>query len=109
MGSRKVIETYYADINNLADLLTKLVNSYRLLVGGADELNKIALASKGQIKDSLRRVDKLGDLIDDVIDALDKSSRSYLEYCNLKSNLIEGHVNEACLITEIQEKLNYKE
>lgn len=109
MGSRKVVETYYADINNLADLLTKLVNSYRLLIGGADELNKIALASKGQIKDSLKRVDKLGDLIDEVIDALEESSHSYLEYCYLKSNLIKGRVNEACLITEIQEKLNYKE
>ena len=46
MGHRRVIETYYKDVNNLVFLLEKLVGSYRLLVGGADELNKIALAKK---------------------------------------------------------------
>ena len=56
-----MIQNYYTDINNLADILTKLVSSYRLIIGGADELNKIALSKKSDVKDALKRADSLGD------------------------------------------------
>ena len=58
MPHRKIIEEYCVDINNLADLLAKLVNSYRLLIGGAGELNTIALAHKKDVKDALKRVNE---------------------------------------------------
>ncbi|KYH29093.1 hypothetical protein [Clostridium colicanis] len=109
MGSRKVIQTYYTDINNLADLLGKLVNSYRLLIGGADELNKIALSRKSDVRDALKRADKLGDIIDEIIDMLEKSSNGYLDYCELKSDIIKGKLNEGYIYTEIEEDLNFKD
>ncbi|MEG2018685.1 MAG: hypothetical protein RR128_09545, partial [Clostridium sp.] len=76
MAHRRVMETYYKDVNNLADLLSKLVNSYRLLIGGANELNGIALASKNDIKEALKRARDLGDIIDGVIDTLEVSTDS---------------------------------
>mgnify|MGYP000152275071 CR=1 FL=1 len=41
MGYHKVIKDYYANLSNLTDLLKKLTDSYRLLIGGAFELNNI--------------------------------------------------------------------
>ncbi|MEK6266008.1 MAG: hypothetical protein N2B06_14755, partial [Clostridium sp.] len=80
MSHRRVVQNHYNDINNLADMLSKLVNSYRLLIGGADELNKIALSKKSDVKDALKRADNLGDIIDEVIKVLDGASYSYMSY-----------------------------
>ncbi|MEA4826537.1 hypothetical protein [Clostridium sp. JNZ J1-5] len=109
MGNRKVIQTYYTDVNNLADMLGKLVNSYRLLIGGADELNKIALSNKGQVKDALKRANKLGDVIDEIIDILEKSSYNYVDYCELKSEVLKDKINMESIVTEIQEDLSFKD
>lgn len=109
MGHRKIIETHYTDICNLADLLTKLVNSYRLLVGGANELNGIALAKRSDVKDALKRVDEVGELIDDVIDALEVCEYSYLQYCKLKSEFIKTNFQAKYIQTEIDEELKLNE
>lgn len=109
MSGRKLIETYYADINNMADLLSKLVNSYRLLIGGADELNKIALAKRKDVKDALERVDELGDIIDRVIEALEGASNNYLDYCSLKSDIIKGKLGTHHIETEIDDELKFDE
>lgn len=105
MPHRKLVEEYYADINNLADLLNKLVNSYRLLIGGAGELNTIALAHKKDVKHALKRVDELGDVIDDLIDVLDKSSYIYLDYCKIKSQVMECKIQAQYIQTEIDDEL----
>lgn len=105
MPHRKIIEDYYCDINNLAGLLSTLVNSYRLLIGGAGELNSIALAHKKDIKDALGRVQDLGDVIDKVINVLDKSSCCYLDYCKIKSQIIECRMQAEYIQTEIDEEL----
>lgn len=109
LGHRKIIETYYLDINNLAELLAKLVNSYRLLIGGAAELNTIALARKNEIKDALDRADALGDVIDDVIEILDTVSDNYIDYCLLKSAAIKAKVQTQYIETEIDAELKLKE
>lgn len=107
MPHRKVVEQYYVDINNLADLLGKLVNSYRLLIGGAGELNGIALAHKKDVKAALKRVNELGCVIDDVINVLDKSSFSYMDYCKLKGQLLESKIQAQYIETEINEELEF--
>ena len=89
MAHRRVIQTYYSDINNLADILTKLVGAYRLLIGGADELNKIALSKKSDVKDALKRADNLGDIIDETIKVLDAASYSYMSYCTMKTEIMK--------------------
>jgi hypothetical protein len=107
LSGRKLIETYYVDINNLTDLLNKLVNSYRLLIGGADELNKIALSRRKDVKDGLKRANELGEIIDNVIEALEATSHNYLDYCSLKSELVKGKMVSNHIQTEIDDELRF--
>ncbi|MDP4090123.1 MAG: hypothetical protein Q8930_12735 [Bacillota bacterium] len=109
MSHRKVVETYYSDMNNLADLLGKLVNSYRLLIGGVHELNGVALAHKDEIKDALDRVDELGKLIDQILVAFKYSGHAYIDYCKLKSDIIKEHLAVQYIQNEIDDELKLKE
>jgi hypothetical protein len=109
VGHRKVIENYYSDVNNLADLLTKLVNSYRLLIGGAHELNGIALAHKGDIEDCLKSIDNLGEIIDKIIDGLDNIGCEYIHYCKLKSAVIKEQMETQYILNELDNELKLKE
>ncbi|HEY5563262.1 MAG TPA: hypothetical protein VIK72_16205 [Clostridiaceae bacterium] len=105
MGRRKVIEVYYQDICNISDTLVKLVSSYRLLIGGAEEYNGIALATKHEVKKALKRADNLGDVIDKLIKALDETNFNYLEYCALKAEIIKTRLEMDYIIAEIEEEL----
>ncbi|SHI70469.1 hypothetical protein [Lutispora thermophila] len=58
------------DIKILIDLLNPLVSSYRLLVGAADEFNRITLAHKSDLEGAINRADDMGDIIDEVNDML---------------------------------------
>lgn len=109
MAHRRVIQNYYNDINNLAEILTKLVGSYRLLIGGADELNKIALSKKSEVKDALKRADNLGDIIDETIKVLDEASFSYMSYCKMKTEVIKCKLQIEYIETEIEEDLKLKD
>jgi hypothetical protein len=109
MGHRKVIENYYSDVNNVADLITKLVNAYRLLIGGANEINGITLARKSDVRNALKRVDKLGDIIDELLEVLEGSSITYLDYCKLKSEVIKCHMEVQYIKTEIDNELKLQE
>lgn len=93
MSYRELIDAQYKEINNLQDMLTKLVNSYRILVGAANDLNGIALAKKGQVKNALKRAEEVGRLIEDVTDALDKCECRYLDYCVLYSECMKCRIN----------------
>jgi hypothetical protein len=104
-----VIQNYYNDINNLTEILTKLVTSYRVLIGSADELNKIALAKKGDVKDALKRADNLGDIIDKTIKVLDEASYSYLDYCKIKTEVIKCRLQVEYIEIEVEEDLKLKE
>lgn len=92
-------------MNNLADLLAKLVNSYRLLIGGAHELNGISLAHRDDIKDALERADELGKIIDYILDALKNSGYTYVGYCKLKADLIKNHIEVQYIQSEIDSEL----
>lgn len=109
MTRRRVIQNYYDDINNLADILTKLVSSYRLLIGGANELNGIALAKKSEIKDALSRADEVGDIIDETIKVLDDASYNYMSYCKTKTEVMKCKIQIEYIETEIDEELKLKD
>jgi hypothetical protein len=109
LAHRRVIQNYYDDISNLADILTKLVSSYRLLIGGADELNKIALSKKSDVKDALKRADNLGDIIDETIKVLDNASYSYMSYCTMKTEVMKCKLQIEYIETEIDEELKLKD
>lgn len=58
-------------VTGLISVLEPLSESYRLLVGAADEFNKITLAHKKDLEAAIDRADDLGDIIDKVIKTLD--------------------------------------
>ncbi|MFA9397494.1 MAG: hypothetical protein ACERKV_04410 [Clostridiaceae bacterium] len=109
MGKRRLIENYYCDVNNIADVVTKLIGSYRLLVGSAEELNRITIAKKKDVKEALDRVNDMGDIIDEYICVLDKISCTYLNYCTLKSQVLKVKIETSYILTEIDEELKFKE
>jgi hypothetical protein len=109
VSGRRLIETYYIDINNMADLLGKLVNSYRLLIGGADELNKIALSKRKDVKEALKRADELGEIIDSLIFTIEKATHTYLDYCDVKSEIIKSKMESHYINTEIDDELKFDE
>lgn len=72
------------NIDQLLVILKPLVESYRLLVGSAEEFNRITLAHKKDLSKAINRADDLGDIIDDVIDILDSTIDQWLT--RLKKN-----------------------
>jgi hypothetical protein len=105
MSNRKIVEEYYSDINNLTELFSKLVASYRLLIGGAAELNQIALAHKNEVKKALKLVNETGDVISNVLEGLEDSAVSYTDYCKLKSVYMKGKFQAEYIQTEIDFEL----
>lgn len=107
MASREIIEKYYADIWNITQVLASLVNSYRLLIGGAEELNTITLAHSDDVKDALHLVRELGEIIDEVIEVLEKSSDYYFKYCKMKSQILNAKIEQNIIQTEIDQELDF--
>ncbi|OFI05086.1 hypothetical protein CLOACE_19050 [Clostridium acetireducens DSM 10703] len=102
MDCRNVFKNYYYDINNLANLLNNLTNSYRLLVASAQELNCIALSRKNDVRNALKRANNLGDIIGDIIKTLDTCTSSYLDYCEIKSDIIKCKLK----IQDVQDEID---
>ena len=109
MTHRRVIQNYYNDINNLSEILAKLVISYRTLIGSADELNKIALSKKSEVKDALKRAHNLGNIIDKTIDVLDEASCNYMCYCEMKTQVMKDRLQLLYIETEVEEELKLKD
>lgn len=105
MSNRTVVEDYYFDLNSLAELLAKLTNSYRLMIGGAEELNTVALATKKDVKNAIKRANELGKIIDRLLNTIDKADYSFSEYCRLKNEILEARLNCEYIQNEIIEQL----
>ena len=99
------MENYYADINNQADIIAKLSNAYRLLIGGAGEINSIALATKNDVKDAIRRVNRLGEVIDTMLCEMNEREKAYIKYCKIKDELVRELVDKVYISDEIEEEL----
>lgn len=109
MGRRKLIQEYYCDLNNIVLLLSSLTNTYRVLIGSAEELNKIALAKKKDVKDALERAEQVGDVIDKMICVLDKSTCTYLDYCDVKAEVIKCKLEAKNILMEIDDLLKIQD
>ncbi|WP_411169995.1 hypothetical protein ACH36K_05745 [Clostridium sp. MB05] len=107
MGYKDLIRGQYNEINNLTNLLSSMVNSYRLLIGGANELNNISEAKKSQVKEAVERADDLGDIIDEIIKTIEECSTSYTKYCKIKKQFIEEKTNKHNILTEIDFDLDF--
>lgn len=95
-------------IEELVSLLGSLSNSYRVLVGAADEFNRITLAKRGDVEDAIERADDLGDIIDNVIDELEDNIKAFLEIvckCDFEAPLIRPGLPQPSIELEPQEEL----
>lgn len=108
MPYRNLMKNQYNEINNLTNLLSSMVNSYRLLIGGANELNNIYEAKKGNVKDAVKRADDLGEIIDEIIKTIDECSTSYIKYCKIKKSFIDEFSDKDSILTEIDYELDFK-
>lgn len=105
MSQRRIINSYCQDINCLVEILNKTTLTYRTLVGAANELNNIALSSKGEVKEALKRARSLGEIIDDIINTLEYTIDDYDCYCKMKSEIIRCNLNTSFIELEIQEDI----
>jgi tRNA U55 pseudouridine synthase TruB len=96
----------YDDIANLCLLLKNYVDAYRLLIGGASELYNVNIAKKSEVKKALERVEQVGDLIDKLINTLDKCEVSYFKYCKIKNDYITISTEKDKIFTEIDNELS---
>nr|WP_276575981.1 hypothetical protein [Oceanirhabdus seepicola] len=92
----------------MVDILTKLVGSYRSLIGGADEISRITFADKGNVKDALKRAEELGAIIDEIIKTLDKVCYTYINYTKIKSEAVRAKIDAQNIMIEINEELKFR-
>ena len=107
MAYREVVKGNFQELNNLADLLGKFVNSYRLLIGGAGELNNIALSKKNEVKDALDRAEDVGCIIDNLVKVIEGSGNCYFKYTKIKNEFILSKTQKDSILTEIDNDLNF--
>lgn len=105
MSYRKIIDKECSDLTLLADMLFKLSNSYKLLTGGAADLNGIALARKKDVRDAIKRVEALGEVIDDLIETIDYVDCAFFDYSKLKAEYIACKTNIDIIKAEVDEEL----
>lgn len=108
MGYNKLIKDYYGNLNNLVDLLKKLTESYRLLIGGAFELNNIPEARTKYVKEAVNRADKLGEEIDHLIDLLDECGESYYKYVAVINGYILKNGDNNAILTEVDSDIQFE-
>lgn len=109
MKYQQLIKEYYVDINNLNQLLKTMVDSYRLLIGGAAELNNIYEAKSSYVKEAVHRANELGKIIDDVIELLDVCGESYFKYCALVGDYILKKSDSNKILTEVDNDLLFQD
>ncbi|MDT8903324.1 hypothetical protein [Anaeroselena agilis] len=68
--SQTIIDTLLADVNAIVPNYVSLVNSYRLLVGAAEETHRIPGVTPDAVARAIERFDRSGVLIDIIIDLL---------------------------------------
>ena len=109
MKYQQLMKEYYVDINNLNQLLKTMVDSYRLLIGGAAELNNIYEAKSSYVKEAVNRANELGKIIDNVIDLLDECGETYFKYCALVGDYILKKSDNKVILTEVDDELFFQD
>ena len=105
---KELFDTYFLQIDNLIKIQSKYVESYRLLIGSAGELNNIGLVKKKDIKKAIDRANQMGDIIDEALDALEKAQYCYLEYIRLQSDIITLKTEKKLILEEVDNELLFQ-
>ena len=106
MGDNDRDDSFLKEIYTLNEILTPLVSSYRLSVGAAEELNRIALAHRKDVEAAVDRADDLGHLIDEVQRKLKKYMRGYFAELDYKLEYMEEIREKAAMREKLGSKLN---
>lgn len=100
-------------VEQLTGLLGSLTNSYRLMVGAAEEFNRISLAKRSDVEDAIERASDLGEIIDDILERLDDKLGDYLDVvckCDFEIQLMRpGIPQPPSVVSEPQEELEFEE
>ena len=98
---KELYDAYFTEINNICEMLGKYVSVYRTLIDGASALNNIAFSKKSDIKKALKRANTMGDIIDELIDAIGEVDFCYLDYLQSKSGYIAHNVPKSSVFSEL--------
>ena len=109
MKYQQLMKQYYGDINNLSQLLQSMVNSYRLLIAGAAELNNINEAKSSYVKVAVKRADSLGKIIDHIIDLIDECGEGYFKYIKIVGGHILKITDNNVILTEVDNELLFQD
>ena len=109
MKYQQLMKQYYGDINNLSQLLQSMVNSYRLLIAGAAELNNINEAKSSYVKVAVKRADSLGKIIDHIIDLIDECGEGYFKYIKIVGGHILKNTDNNVILTEVYNELLFQD
>ena len=109
MKYQQLMKQYYGDINNLSQLLQSMVNSYRLLIAGAAELNNINEAKSSYVKVAVKRADSLGKIIDHIIDLIDEWGEGYFKYIKIVGGHILKNTDNNVILTEVDNELLFQD
>ena len=109
MKYQQLMKQYYGDINNLSQLLQSMVNSYRLLIAGAAELNNINEAKSSYVKVAVKRADSLGKIIDHIIDLIDECGEGYFKYIKIVGGHILKSTDNNVILTEVDNELLFQD
>lgn len=110
------MDNHYDDLMKLTELLKKLVDSYRLLIGSASELNGINKRRTRDVDGALDRINVVGNLIDDLIEVIEGYEENYIKFSKIKNKVV-GLNNEKSKVkeefesviqTEINNELNFQ-
>ncbi|MBP1889292.1 DNA primase large subunit [Clostridium moniliforme] len=111
----KVMASHFDDLVKLTDLLKRYVDSYRLLVSSAAELNTISERRTKEVERAIDRVNEIGGVIDDLINIIEKYQEGYLRYSKFKNDIVisnyeKGKIKNGLtevIQTEINNELNF--
>lgn len=108
MKYNELLGKQFTDVQNLSQILTSYVNSYRLLVASAADLYSINIAKKSEVRKAIERSNELGEIIDKVLNTIDKCETGYLKYCKLKNSYLAENTAKDSIFTEIDNELNFE-
>lgn len=111
--AKNAMEAHFDELTKLSELLNRYVNSYRLLVASAAELNNIYGRKEKEVKRAMERASVSGHQIDEVLEVIGAYQDNYLKYSKIKNDLIvsdyKGVKNgmKNIIQTEIDTELNF--
>lgn len=108
MNKQEIMKDQAEIIHLLNDMLKSQVDSYRLLIASAAELNNIYEARSSQVKVVIKRAEAVGKIIDELTELIEKCAMPYFEYCKIKGKYIHDHTNDSDIFTEVDDELSFQ-